>query len=390
MAKQWTKEEKIKFLSESKGLSVRQAGKKFGISYSTINRWRIEVEKFGTESLEPGKGKQAKYKNKEFKSIKGKYYSQMSKKELIEELEKSNHLDLLSKSMKPKKSYKKIKEVNEKFGISISILCKISKTSKSGYYLWLSKNCPTNNKWDFEIEKLVSKYYYKFNCVYGYKMLTILINKFENTSFKPWVIYRYMRNMWIKCITRRKRHKYNLQSQNLVYPNLLDRNFKAKYYGEKLVTDITYLHYDTGNLYLSIVRDLFSGAILDHQISKQITFDFVELNLKNAFSKIPRNIRTLIHSDQGWHYTGEKYKEICEANNIQISMSRRGNSIDNAACETFFSSLKNEIVYTKSRNKWKKYELYKAVNDYINFYNNFRPLQRNKNMPPIEYIRMHI
>ncbi|PPE04312.1 transposase [Williamsoniiplasma lucivorax] len=300
----------------------------------------------------------------------------MTKLQLIEELQKSKHLDLLSKSLSKKEKWEKIIKLHKNYSFSIKDLCNLANVSRSGFYKWVKNGQSHFNKWDENLEQIIKIFYFSFNRVYGHQMLSHLIKKFSNLDLKPWVVYRYMKKLGLFAITRRKRYKYNLESGNNKYDNVLNRNFVASFFGEKLVTDITYLHYDNNTMFLSIVKDLYSGKILDFQISDNLDLQFVYTNIKNSISQIDTNIQPILHSDQGLHYTSNRYATLISELGFIPSMSRKGNSPDNGACETFFASLKTEVIYIKPRSKWTKKSMIEAVIDYIEFYNYFRPQKR--------------
>ncbi|WFG96942.1 DDE-type integrase/transposase/recombinase [Spiroplasma citri] len=108
------------------------------------------------------------------------------------------------------------------------------------------------------------------------------------------------------------------------------------------MTDITYLPIKNGMVYLSIVRDLFNGEIIDWKLSNHSDANLSFKNLVSAWNYAGRPKKLIIHSDQGYAYTSPQWKELCEKMGIIISMPRRGNSPDNGACETWFSLFKNE------------------------------------------------
>ncbi|WP_327196261.1 integrase core domain-containing protein [Spiroplasma litorale] len=89
----------------------------------------------------------------------------------------------------------------------------------------------------------------------------------------------------------------------------------------------------------------------------------------------------IIHSDQEAPYTNETWKRLCKNNNINISMSRRGNPPDNGACESFFGTFKNECIYTYKVKELHHSNIYKIISDYIEFYNYVRPSLKHKKTP---------
>ncbi len=261
-------------------------------------------------------------------------------------------------------------------------MCKQLKISRFGYYKWLKNGKPIFNKFNQENNDLVFKTYHQFHGVYGYKMLSLLISKLSDKVLTPKQVYRYMKFNNLQVKRKTQKFKYGLESGSFRYPNLLNRNFKATEKNQKWVTDITYIQGKNKTFYfLSIIKDLWNGEILDWQLSKNLDINFVKQNLKNAYYKngCPKNV--IIHSDQGVHYTGISWKDICEKYQLKISMSRRGNSPDNGACESWFGTFKNEVIYNINKNSLDFYELMRITNEYINFYNFIRPFRGQKRSP---------
>lgn len=385
MAKMWSVDEKMNILQDTKILRSNAICDKYHISEMTLARWKREYKKFGVKGLSWGNGEQSNFRREKLEH--GKKFEHMKKWELIEYLKKSKHLDLLSSDIPKKEKFQEIKKMNKHYGFAISSLCEVARVSTSGYYKWIKQGEPPVKKWNPSLLWTVNTYFYFFKGAYGYVMLTKLINKLTGSKYRKGVIRGYMKKLGLSCVTRKKRYKYNLESSvNNVAPNIFNRNFKASYFGEKLVTDITYLLCNNSTIYLSIVKDLYSGAIIDYQISDTLRFEFVERNIRNARVKIGLNVASTIHSDQGWHYTNDRYVKLCDELNLTRSMSRRGNSPDNGACETFFSSLKCEKVYLKAKSKWSVSDMWNSVDEYISFYNYVRPLGRLNDLAPMEFL----
>ncbi|WP_100670383.1 IS3 family transposase [Mesoplasma coleopterae] len=265
---------------------------------------------------------------------------------------------------------------------TVDFLCRKFKVTRQGYYLWLKNGKPKYKNYNQDLASLILDTYLKFKCVYGYKMICLLLNKYKKLSLKPWVVYRHMRILNIKAIRRHKKPKYD-KSGDLRHPNLLKRNFKATQLNEKWVTDITYIRTKDGMRYLSIVRDLYNGEIINWKVSNRPDNNLSHSNLKNAWiiAGIPKGV--IVHSDQGSNYTSSEWVEICNALEIKISMSRRGNSPDNGACESWFGTLKNECIYTYKIAQLSDRNIYKIINNYIDFYNYIRPI-RNQIKTPFE------
>lgn len=150
-----------------------------------------------------------------------------------------------------------------------------------------------------------------------------------------------------------------------------------------------YFDVNTKTHYLSIVRDLYNGEIIDYQLSSTLSYEFVYENIMSAWYKANKPRGLILHSDHGGHYTNLQYQYLCKQLGITISMSRKGNSVDNGACETWFSSFKQESIYCLPRKLLNKENIYKIIDDYIEFYNFVRPMKKLKKMSPVEYRLSH-
>lgn len=281
---------------------------------------------------------------------------------------------------------------NLKNKYSISILCKIGKVSRSGYYKWIHSNI--NNDKDLDLKFKILEIYNNSKKVYGYRRIKIAIFRAYGLIVNHKKIIRLMKSLNIHSVIRRKRFKY-YTPKNLdmckVEPNILNRKFNCNAPNQKWVTDITYLKYDNGRkrMYLSAIEDLYNREIIAYKISDSLDMSFVEQTLGEAFKKVTsKELNNLIiHSDQGVHYKSNTYKSILKKYGITQSMSRKGNCYDNACIENFFGHLKTELIYQNSYSCSK--ELINAVNNYIHWYNNERFQAKLKNMTPVEY-RCHM
>ncbi|WFG96308.1 hypothetical protein M0C40_09585 [Spiroplasma citri] len=159
------------------------------------------------------------------------------------------------------------------------------------------------NKWDSKLAKLIKISFLKFNKIYGYKMLTLIINKIYNLSLKAHMVYRYMKYLNLKSVQRIKKFKYKLSSGPFRYENLLSQNFRTTELNQKLRTDITYFLTNKKTYYLSIVKDFHNNQILDYQISNNLGTNFVLKNIINAWIKAGKPKTWILQSDQGFHYT---------------------------------------------------------------------------------------
>lgn len=385
MSKHYTKLEKIEIINFYYKNSWSSTIKFFSLPESNLARWLKEYRLLGEEGLESGNGIQAQGLKRRGRPKTLNFY-EMSKEELIKYIEVSNDIKkYLTKSIK--KKYFVILQLKKKY--QVSYLCYLLKVSKSGYYKWLKNGMNKFNKWNNVLARIIKNTFYKFKEIYGYQMITLWINKIYNLQLKSHIVYRYMRFLKLKAKVRKKNFRYKLSSGILRYDNILNRNFQTTGLNQKLGTDVTYLTTQNKTYYLSIVKDFHNNEILDYKLSSNLNLEFVFKNIVQAWVNAGQPKTWILQSDQGFHYTNESYKLLCEKLGIKISMSRRGCSPDNGSTESWFGTMKTEffnLICRKDRNyQWIKDNLAK----YIEFYNKFRPQAKLKGMSPIQYRMAH-
>ena len=166
--------------------------------------------------------------------------------------------------------------------------------------------------------------------------------------------------------------------------NLLNREFREHGPRKVLLTDITYITYNGTFCYLSTILDAYTKQILSYVLSDSLEVDFV-LETVNKLVKsygIELSTETLIHSDQGCHYTSTSFIQLIKDCNLRQSMSRKANCWDNAPQESFFGHMKDEIDISEC----KKYREVKAIiDDWIDYYNNERYQWQLAKLSPNQY-----
>lgn len=186
----------------------------------------------------------------------------------------------------------------------------------------------------------------------------------------------------------RKRNPYKqIMKKRMEYrtfPNLLQREFKQITPYKVFCTDITYLPFQDKFVYLSVIKDIASGEAVAWNISKRLDMDLVTETMKKVKPKLIKN--TLIHSDQGLHYTNPNYIRVVQEIGMIQSISGKGSCIDNAPIESFFGHLKDEVDY---RSCQVFEELYSKINNYMIYYNNQRKQWGRNKMTSVQY-RNHL
>lgn len=274
--------------------------------------------------------------------------------------------------------------------LTITELCNIAGVSRSGYYRWLNsyesrKLRDERDRADFEL--IVKAYYYRGYQKGARSIHMRLLHQDPPVRMNVKKIRRLMKKYGLFCPIRKanpyRRMQASLKTNNIA-DNLLNREFTEHGARQVLLTDITYINYSDKRCYLSTILDAYTKQILAYALSKSLDVDFVleTVNMLMEKHKISIDTETLIHSDQGCHYTSIKFIQIVKDAGLRQSMSRRGNCWDNAPQESFFGHMKDEIDLTKCNNFD---EVKIIIDDWINYYNTERYQWELAKLSPDEY-----
>lgn len=269
-------------------------------------------------------------------------------------------------------------------------MCEVAGVSRSGYYNYVQRRYKIADK-DLQDEldfRYIKKAYDYKSWKKGAVQIKMRLERDYDMIMNLKKIRRLMKKFRLICPIRKVNPvKVMIQAQkaNKTYGNILDRNFTQGVTKKTLLTDITYLNYGSGKrAYLSVIKDSSTKMILAWQTSLSLDMSFVLKTVKQLLEHYQGELdmKVMIHSDQGCHYTSISYQELLKENGIQQSMSRRGNCWDNAPQESFFAILKTEM----DLKKYKTYEQVAfAITDYINYYNYDRPQKPLNKKTPYEY-----
>lgn len=274
--------------------------------------------------------------------------------------------------------------------LNISMLCDIAGVSRSGYYRWVNaakyrEKQELKDRADFEI---ILKAYNHRGYSKGAKGIYMhLIHQEEPIVMNLKKIRRLMKKYNLICPIRKanpyRRMAKALKTSN-VAENLVNREF-TKYGPRKiLLTDITYIPYNGKFCYLSAILDAFTKQILAYVLSDSLEVDFVLETVNILIEKhgIDITTETIIHSDQGCHYTSCSFIQLLKDKKLRQSMSRKGNCWDNAPQESFFGHMKDEIDLSNCKTFE---EVKKIIDDWMDYYNNERYQWNLAKLSPNEY-----
>ena len=248
--------------------------------------------------------------------------------------------------------------------------CRALGVSRSGYYASLRRPESRHSREDRRLGVLVREAHERSRRTYGSpRVHAELAAQGEQVSRKR--VTRLMQEHGLQARVRRRfKHTTDSDHQLPVAPNLLDRRFEAEQPDQRWVVDTTELIIgESGKLYLAAVLDLFSRFVVGWALSAVNDRHLVLRALGMALRRRCPDVGLLHHSDRGSPYASEDYQKELEAHGIECSMSRRGNCLDNAAMESWFSTFKSELGERFESNAEAKVKTF----DYIEiFYNQTR------------------
>lgn len=208
------------------------------------------------------------------------------------------------------------------------------------------------------------------NRCYGYRRIHSLLAQ-EGIRVSEKVVRMLMDEANLIARPKRKRKYSSYQGEITPAPdNLLNREFHAAAPNEKWLTDITEFHIPAGKAYLSPIIDCFDGMIVSWAVSTRPDAQMVNTMLDSATGKLESGARPIIHSDRGCHYRWPGWLERIEKAALIRSMSKKGCSPDNSACEGFFGRIKNEMFYNRNWIGVTMDSFMEILDSYLEWYNN--------------------
>lgn len=267
---------------------------------------------------------------------------------------------------------------------SISRLCRVMEVSTSGYYDWGKRPRSGHAQRDEALKSMIKSAYKASHGIYGSpRVYADLRGWGEAVSEKR--VARLMREEALVARSVKAFKRTTLSNHDLpVAKNVLAQDFTATGPNQRWVSDITYIRTQVGWLYLAVVMDLYSRAIVGWAMDKHMGVELVCDALHMALCRRRITDGLIAHSDRGSQYAAGDYQSLLNAHGIQCSMSGVGNCYDNAAMESFFHSLKTEWVdhyqyATRERAK-------ASVFEYIEiFYNRQRRHSYVNQMAPLQF-----
>jgi transposase InsO family protein len=265
-------------------------------------------------------------------------------------------------------------------------MCRGFKVSKSGYYAWLTRKPSRRRKEEERLEVEIQAAHKRIRQTCGPERLQSDL-KAHGITVGIFRIRRIRKKLGIRC-KQVKKFKATTDSYHTlpVAENLLGQQFEATAPGEVWLSDITYIPTEEGWLYCAAHKDLFNDEIVGYALGSRITKNLVKQSLFQAL-KAKRPAQGLIHhSDRGSQYCSPHYQKLLDQFGMTASMSRKGNCYDNAPMESFWGTLKCELVH--HRRYATREQAIKEITEYIEvFYNRERRQARLGYLSPAAYVK---
>ncbi len=266
---------------------------------------------------------------------------------------------------------------------------------RSVYYYWKERIDPDTKNSD--LMDAITTIYTDNHKRYGYRRITLQLKK-DGWTVNHKTVKRLMSKLKLYGITPRAKYKsykgdFNGTVDNKLLYKRVDtqkhrteyiRDFSTTDVNEKWTTDVSEFHIAAGKLYLSPILDIHNREIVSYNISRSAGFMQTIDMLDKAFNRFPDLSNLIFHSDQGWQYQMFQYHKALKERGITQSMSRKGNCLDNSPMENFFGKMKNEMFYGHEYEFKTLEQLQKAMEEYIEYYNNERIQVKLKGLTPCQ------
>lgn len=388
--------------------SAKDVAEAHGVSRITLYEWKKQLLGGGKSTVMPRNASRVKGKNEietkdtlcsELTSLRQEVAEQ---EQLLQELKRDVYRLQLERDILEKagETLKKDRGINLKILTNhekaelvgalrgkyrlneLLVALKISKSS----YCYQAKRMREPDKYS-KLRIDLSNLFTAVGGCYGYRRLHALLKK-SGVTVSEKVVRRLMseEGLVVRSIKRRKYSSYIGEISPEV-ANIINRNFHAEQPNEKWLTDITEFSIPAGKVYLSPIIDCFDGLAVTWTIGVSPSSELVNSMLDAAIAELSSNERPIIHSDRGGHYRWPGWIERMDSAGLIRSMSKKGCSPDNSACEGFFGRLKNEMFYNRSWRGVTIEEFIKRLDTYLHWYNEDRIKESLNWMSPLEYRR---
>lgn len=269
-------------------------------------------------------------------------------------------------------------KLRQDYGYCLDRMLTFFRISKSTYHYYRKKMISEDGDTATRLDSAISESFANSKCTYGYRRICADLAR-KGIRAPERKVRQAMRRLGLvaRCArTQKKWHSYEGEissaPQNLLLTKHKRHNFHADRPNVIWLTDITEMKARDGKLYLSAIIDCFDGKAVAWEMSTIPDAVLVNNTLKKALATLQPYEHPIIHSDRGAHYRWDGWIQLCEDAKLTRSMSRKGHSPDNAACEGFFGRAKTEHISMLIEQSLKIIDLQRAVDDYLTWYNEVR------------------
>lgn len=267
-------------------------------------------------------------------------------------------------------------------------MCRLLGVSTSGYYAWRKRPLSSRTQQEPRLEAEILAAHQRTRETFGVERLQKDLLE-HGVQVGVHRIKRLRSKLGLRCKQKRKFKATTNSKHDLpVAPNLLNQDFAATAPNQAWCGDITYIATDEGWLYLAGLKDLYSGELVGYAMGERMTKHLVMQALFRAVASRRPAPGLIHHTDRGSQYCAHAYQELVGQFHMQTSMSRRGNCFDNAPIESFWGTLKSELVY--HRRFATREEARRAISEYIEiFYNRQRRQARLDYLSPVAFTQRY-
>ncbi|OUM20381.1 IS3 family transposase [Butyricicoccus porcorum] len=377
------------------GEDVEYVSREIGYSRMSIYVWRRKYLKYGMVGLmakrksiprEPLPQDHALPESEELENLRTQLQELQFEvdvlKETISVLKKDPGIDLTVLRNREKAVI--IDALKGKYALP-ALLSRFKMAKSSYYYQQAVMNKP--DKYLSQRAQITS-IFHENRGIYGYRRIYLALKR-KGIMLSEKIIRRIMKEEKLVVLRSKKRNIVRIWGNHTEVENIILRDFHANQPYEKLLTDITEFALSNGKLYLSAMIDCFDGMVVGWTIGTRPNADLVNTMLDQVIADLPEGCHPIVHSDRGCHYRWPGWIERMNGAGLIRSMSKKGCSPDNAACEGFFGRLKNEMFYGRSWTGVSLDDFSREIDRYINWYNHKRIKLSLGGLSPIEY-RHHL
>ncbi|MEY8712106.1 IS3 family transposase [Mangrovibacter phragmitis] len=326
--KQYTPEFRDEALKLAERIGVAAAARELSLYESQLYNWRSKQQQQMTSSV----------RENELAAENARLKRQLAERdEELAILPKGR--DILREA--PEMKYVFIEKYQAEF--SVKAMCRVLRVARSGWYVWRRRHCQINLRQQFRLvcDEAVRIAFDEAKQRYGAPRLAD-----ELPEYNIKTIAASLRRQGLRAKASRKFRPVSYREHGLpVSENLLKQDFSASGPNQKWAGDITYLRTDEGWLYLAVVIDLWSRAVIGWSMSSRMTAKLACDALQMALWRRKRPKNVIVHTDRGGQYCSADYQALLKRHNLRGSMSAKGCCYDNACAESFFHSLKIECIH---------------------------------------------